>query len=208
MSGRGAAGLLDAATNTAKKGGLPDLPPSLTRNSGSLPQPPTPSGRNIDGSSVAGKNTNDALAATKRAELDNLKNLETPELTKQFGDTIKKSSFYQKNQGKLLALGLTVATLSAWYGTLRAMGLSHQEALDKMAEDTGSAAATLGGSIFEGIWTAFVVFVHNTVGFKWFDEQEGTARALKVLIAVIVVLRLSNLVGINIFSMIFRSRKK
>lgn len=200
MSGRGAAGLLDAATNAGKKGGLPS---SLTRNSGSLPQAPTSITRNIDGS-----NTSDALAATKKAELDNLKKLETPELTKQFGDTIKKSSFYQKNQGKLLALGLTVATLSAWYGSLRAMGLSHDEALAKMAEDTGSAAATLGGSIFEGIWTAFVVFVHNTVGFKMFDEQEGTARALKVLIAVIVVIRLSNLVGINIFSLIFGSKNK
>ena len=144
----------------------------------------------------------DATNATKK--LDGLKKLETDDFTRRFGDTVTNSSFYKKNQGKLLGLGLTVATLSAWYGTLLAQGYSPAEAWDKMTEDIADATSGAGEAVLRGVWQAFVVLVHNFAGKHVFADTEGTEMGLKVLLATIVVVRLFGLMGINIFSLIFR----
>lgn len=147
----------------------------------------------------------DATRATSK--LDGLKKLETADFTKRFGDTVKNSNFYKKNQGKLLGLGLTVATLSAWYGTLLAQGYSPAEAWDKMTSDIGDAASAAGEQAIEkvlkGAWQAFVVLVHNLAGKHLFDDTEGTEMGLKVLLATVVVVRLFGLMGINIFGVVF-----
>lgn len=144
----------------------------------------------------------DATNATKK--LDGLKKLETDDFTRRFGDTVTNSSFYKKNQGKLLGLGLTVATLSAWYGTLLAQGYSPAEAWDKMTEDIADATSGAGEAVLRGVWQAFVVLVHNFAGKHVFADTEGTEMGLKVLLATIVVVRLFGLMGINVFSLIFR----
>lgn len=147
----------------------------------------------------------DATRATSK--LDGLKKLETADFTKPFGDTVKNSNFYKKNQGKLLGLGLTVATLSAWYGTLLAQGYSPAEAWDKMTSDIGDAAGAAGEQAIEkvlkGAWQAFVVLVHNLAGKHLFDDTEGTEMGLKVLLATVVIVRLFGLMGINIFGVVF-----
>ena len=144
----------------------------------------------------------DATNATKK--LDGLKKLETGDFTRRFGDTVTNSSFYKKNQGKLLGLGLTVATLSAWYGTLLAQGYSPAEAWDKMTEGIADATSGAGEAVLRGVWQAFVVLVHNFAGKHVFADTEGTEMGLKVLLATIVVVRLFGLMGINIFGLIFR----
>lgn len=154
----------------------------------------------LDPSSAAKKL--DATNATKK--LDGLKKLETDDFTRRFGDTVTNSSFYKKNQGKLLGLGLTVATLSAWYGTLLAQGYSPAEAWDKMTEGIADATSGAGEAVLRGVWQAFVVLVHNFAGKHVFADTEGTEMGLKVLLATIVVVRLFGLMGINIFGLIFR----
>ena len=144
----------------------------------------------------------DATNATKK--LEGLKKLETGDFTRRFGDTVINSSFYKKNQGKLLGLGLTVATLSAWYGTLLAQGYSPAEAWDKKPEDVADATSGAGEAVLRGVWQAFVVLVHNFAGKHVFDDTESTEMGLKVLLATIVVVRLFGLMGINIFGLIFR----
>lgn len=162
---------------------------------------PSAASKKVDYNPSSAAKKLDATRASSK--LDGLKKLETSDFTKRFGDTVKKSKFYKQNQGKLLALGLTVATISAWYGTLLAQGYSPAEAWDKMTGDIADATQGAGEALLRGVWQAFVVLVHNFAGKHLFDDTEGTEQALKVLLASIVVVRLLGLMGINIFGLIF-----
>lgn len=157
----------------------------------------------------------DALAKSGDGLAGSLKKAETDSFTKKFGDTITNSSFFKKNQKKILALGLTTAGMAAWYGTLLAQGYSPAEAWEKMTDDLESAAGAVAGAAgsagsaaaeaaIKALWGTFVVFVHNLIGYKIFSEMNHTDMALRVLIALIIFQKVSSLVGFNIFSIIFR----
>lgn len=199
--------IADAFSSAAKKTDLSGLISSTRKidTSSILKKAQLPSFKKVDVDASSAAKKLDASSAAKK--LEGLKKLETSSLTKRFGDTVKKSNFYKKNQGKLLALGLTVATLSAWYGTLLAQGLSPAEAWDQMTEDIGNAGAAVGEQAVEkllkGAWQAFVVLVHNLAGKHMFEDTAGTEMGLKIFLSVIVVVRLFSLMGINIFGVIF-----
>lgn len=161
----------------------------------------------------------DAASLTKKADVSSLKKtdvssisnaakkLETDSFTKKYGKIITDSSFFKKNKGKLAALGFTTASLAGWYGTLRAQGLSHDEAMAKIKDDAEGAAGWAAENIVEELiqtaWWALVVLVHNLAGKHLFDEQETTSTALKYFIGFIVAIRLLGIMGINVFSLAF-----
>eukprot|EP00752_Nemacystus_decipiens_P004391 g4014.t1 len=133
----------------------------------------------------------DVSSVTKKADaVDGLKKLETDSFTKEFGDTVKKSSFYKQNQKKLLGLGLTVATLSGWYGTLLAQGYSPAEAWDEMTEGLGDLGEKAGNKVLQAAWGSLVVLVHNLVGKHLFEDAETTGVALKYFIGFVITVRL------------------
>jgi len=140
--------------------------------------------------------------ASSSAKFDGIKKLETSSFTKRYGDKIANSTFYKKNQGKILAAGLTVTSLAGWYGTLLAQGYTPEEAWDEMTETFTDATEKAGETALKGIWLAAVLLIHNSVGKHVFDDSAGTEAALKILLPSLVVLRLLNLLGINVFSLL------
>ena len=138
---------------------------------------------------------------------DAAKKMETDSFTKKYGQTITDSSFFKKNQGKLAALGFTTASLAGWYGTLRAQGLSHDEALDQMKGDVEGGVGWATDNIVEELirtaWWALVVLVHNFAGKRVFDEQEKTSTAMKYFLGFLVAVRVLGIMGINVFSLVF-----
>ena len=161
----------------------------------------------------------DAASLTKKADVSSLKKtdvssvsnaakkMETDSFTKKYGKTITDSSFFKKNKGKLAALGFTTASLAGWYGTLRAQGLSHDEAMGKIKDGAEGAAGWATENIVEELiqtaWWALVVLVHNFAGKRVFDDQETTSMALKFFIGFIVAVRVLGIMGINVFSLLF-----
>ena len=161
----------------------------------------------------------DATSFTKKADVSSLKKtdvssisnaakkMESDSFTKKFGKTITDSSFFKKNKGKLAALGLTSASLAGWYGTLRAQGLSHDEAMDEIKDDVEGAAGWATENIVEELiqtaWWALVVLVHNLGGKRVFDDQETTSTAMKYFLGLLVALRVLGIMGINVFSLLF-----
>lgn len=165
--------------------------------------------KKFDYSSLRKTDTTSALRKTdassvtrKSGEFDGIKKLESSSYTKKFGDTVKKSNFYKNNQKKILAAGLTVASLAGWYGTLLAQGYSPAEAWDEMQDTFTDVAAKTGETALKGIWLAFVILVHNFAGKHVFDDSTGTEAALKIILPTLVVLRLLSLLGINVFSVL------
>lgn len=166
---------------------------------------PTSNTAKFDSSDVASAKNMDLSSATKRADfVDGIKKLESDTYTARFGETIKKSSFYQKNQGKLLAMGITVAGAAAWFGVLLAQGHSPAEAWAIMTETVSNWTKGVGGAVLQGLWTTFVFFVHNSVGYKYFDEVEGTESALKSLFVFLVMYKILGLFGINLITLPFK----
>lgn len=161
----------------------------------------------------------DAASLTKKADVSSLKKtdvssvsnaakkMETDSFTKKYGKTITDSSFFKKNKGKLAALGFTAASLAGWYGTLRAQGLSHDEAMDSIRDGAEGAAGWATENIVEDliqtVWWALVVLVHNFAGKRVFDDQETTSTALKIFLGFLVAVRVLGILGINVFSLIF-----
>ena len=86
----------------------------------------------IDGGNSFTRNANtSSFSAQQAIEIDNIKKLESPEMTARYGDTVSQSSFYKKNKTKLAAYGLTLGAIAGWYGTLLAKGYSPAEAWEK-----------------------------------------------------------------------------
>lgn len=207
--------LVDALTTAFKKVDAGALISSTKKldTSSLLKKIELPKFQKLDVSNAAKKA--DVASAAKKTDLaDGLKKLESDSLTKKFGDTVKKSNFYKKNQKKLLALGITVAGAAGWYGTLLAQGHSPSEAFAIMEETFKNAAegvAEVGGDVagkalkaaFEAAWLTAVVFIHNLVGKYVFGDTGGTALALKSLITLLVIVKFFSLFGINIFGLIF-----
>lgn len=158
----------------------------------------------------------DMSTAAKRTEVvEGIKKLETDTFSARFGDTVKKSSFYQKNQGKLLTMGITATAAAGWFGVLLAQGYSPAEAWAKMTETVedwfeaaagaaGSGASAATKAALKAAWAAFVVFVHNAVGHKMFDDTEGTERALKSVFLFLFLYKLLGFFGINLVTLPFK----
>ena len=164
--------------------------------------------RNFDGPSLTTKADVSSLKKTDVSSISNAaKKMETDSFTKKYGKTITDSSFFKKNKGKLAALGFTTASLAGWYGTLRAQGLSHDEAMDSMRNSAEGAAGWATENIVEELiqtaWWALVVLVHNFAGKRVFDDQETTSTALKILLGFLVAVRVLGIMGINVFSLMF-----
>lgn len=166
---------------------------------------------NFDANDLASSKNMDFTSATKRGELvDGIKKTETPEHTAKFGDTVTNSSFYKKNKGKLLAMGLTGSAVAGWFGVLLAQGHSPADAWDIMEETTSNwmeGASKTGGNLMKQFflmaWNAVVVFVHESVGHLVFEEKDQTGKALVFLLISGAVNKISSVFGINLFRLSF-----
>lgn len=151
------------------------------------------------------------VSSLKRTDVSSIsdaaKKMETDSFTKKYAKNITDSSFFKKNKGKLAALGFTTASLAGWYGTLRAQGLSHDEAMDNIKGGVEGAAGWATENIVEELiqtaWWALVVLVHNFAGKRVFDDQEKTSTAMKYFLGFLVAVRVLGIMGINVFSLIF-----
>lgn len=117
--------VVDAFTSALKKVDTSELVTSAKKVDTSifLKKMELPSYKKLGTSSV------DIASLAKKTDLiDGIKKLETDSFTKKFGDTVKNSNFYKKDQNKLLGLGITVAGAAGWYGTLLAQGHPPTEA--------------------------------------------------------------------------------
>ncbi|CAM9700857.1 unnamed protein product [Ectocarpus sp. 6 AP-2014] len=198
-------GLSSAATTAGRKASVPttagkkiDLSSLKKTDASALKKTDASAFKKTDASAL--KKTDASKAGD---QLDAIKKLETDSFTKQFGDTVKKSSFYKKNQKKLLAAGLTLGATAAWYGTLLAQGFSPAEAWDKMTSDLADIVTTAATSVLVNLWQTFVVLVHNFAGKHLFEDTTTTDMALRFLIGFIVIVRFFSLFGINLFSLLF-----
>ena len=195
---------------------------ATTFSSPSVPSTPTPTrattsvpgGGSFDPSNM-GKKVDMSTAAKRTEVVDGIKKLETDTATARFGDTIKKSSFYQKNQGKLLTMGITSTAAAGWFSVLLAQGYSPAEAWAKMTETVedwfeaaaGAAGSGAGAAIaaaLKAAWATFVIFVHNSVGHKMFDDIHGTERALKSVFMFLALYKLLGFFGINLVTLPFK----
>lgn len=185
-----------------------------TKNTPSYSSVPLTNFSSFDPSNV-GKKVDLSTTARQTEFVEGIKKLETDIFTARFGETIKKSSFYQKNQGKLLTMGITATAAAGWFGVLLAQGYSPAEAWDKMTEtveDWFEAAAGAAGSgasatikaMLKAAWAAFVVFVHNAVGHQMFDDSAGTERALKSVFVFLFLYKLLGFFGINLVTLPFK----
>ena len=213
MASKAAKGILSgftsASTAAARKASLPttvtkkiDLSSLKKTDASALKRTDASALRKTDASALK-KTDASALKKTSSKKLDDIKKLETDSFTKKFGDTVKKSSFYKKNQKKLLAAGLTVGATAAWYGTLLAQGFSPAEAWDKMTNDLGDLLLNAATGVLANLWQTFVVLVHNFAGKHLFEDTTTTDMALRFLIAFMVINRVLNIFGINLFSLFF-----
>ena len=168
----------------------------------------------FDASNV-GKKVDMSTAAKRTEVVEGIKKLETDTFSARFGDTVKKSSFYQKNQGKLLTMGITATAAAGWFGVLLAQGYSPAEAWDKMTETVedfieaaagaaGSGASAAVEAALKAAWATFVIFVHNAVGHKMFDDSDGTEKALKSVFMFLFLYKLLGFFGINLVTLPFK----
>ena len=154
----------------------------------------------------------DMTSATNRKNVvDSIKKMESDSYTAQFKDIITESSFYKNNKGKLATMGLTVTAVAGWFGVLLAMGYSPAEAWAKMLETVNNwvdAFAGLGGDIvgagLNALWDAFVKAVHNAVGHKFFETEEGTEKALISFLVFLVMYKILGFFGINLVTLPFK----
>ena len=151
-------------------------------------------------------------SATRAKVLDGIKKLETDTFTKQFKDVVTSSSFYKKNKGKLATMGLTVAGVAGWFGVLLAMGHSISDAWGIIEDTVGGwvdaaagAAGGAAGAVLGKMWDAFVLAVHNAVGYKVFDDVEGTDKALKSFLLFLLVYKILGFFGINLVTLPFKA---
>lgn len=149
--------------------------------------------------------------ATRKSLVDSVKKMENDSFTSQFSDVITDSSFYKKNKGKLATMGITVAGAAGWFGVLLAMGYTPAEAWAEMTETVGewvdAAAGAAGGAaakVAGAMWDAFVLAVHNAVGYKYFDDVDGTDKALKSFFLFLVMYKILGIFGINLVTLPFK----
>lgn len=151
-------------------------------------------------------------SATRAKVLDAIKKLETDTFTKQFKDVVTSSSLYKNNKGKLATMGLTAAGVAGWFGVLLAMGHSIadawriiQETINGWVSAAAGAAGGAAGAAVGAMWKAFVLAVHNAVGYKVFDDVEGTDKALKSFLLFLLVYKILGFFGINLVTLPFKA---
>ena len=151
-------------------------------------------------------------SATRAKVLDGIKKLETDTFTKQFKDVVTNSSFYKNNKGKLATMGLTVAGVAGWFGVLLAMGHSVADAwriitetVESWVDAAAGAAGGAAGAVLGAMWDAFVLAVHNAVGYKVFDDVEGTDKALKSFVMFLLMYKILGFFGINLVTLPFKA---
>lgn len=154
-------------------------------------------------------------SSTRIKVVEDIKKMESDQFTSLYSSTITNSSFYKNNKGKLQMMGLTVAGVAGWFGTLLAMGYSPAEARDIIKETVNNwveaaagAAGDAGGAaakkVLELAWAAFVTFVHSSVGHYLFEEKSQTEQALKALFIFLLLYKIFGFFGINIVTLPFK----
>lgn len=152
---------------------------------------------------------------TRKNIVASIKKMESDSYTAQFSDVITSSTFYKNNKGKLAAMGITVAGAAGWFGVLLAMGYTPQEAWAIMKETAGNfanailnAAGDAGGAggkwALGALWGAFVQAVHSAVGYKYFDDVDGTGKALKTFFVFLIMYKILGFFGINLVTLPFK----
>lgn len=143
-------------------------------------------------------------ADTKITFTIEIKKLESDYYTTLHGDTMSNNTWYKANKGKLTAAGFTLAVMAGWYGTLRAQGYDHDEAMNEQKETVSNFFSNAISAIVEAAWNSFLQLLHNSFGYKFFDDVEGTEKALKSFIAFLILQKILKFFGVNLITLPFK----